>query len=193
MRIVAEELKNSDRLRPTDVELYDVVLEGQKESPAVPSDLLAEEGVTVPGAPFELTIADMLRGVKDAEGNPYVGEEYQQSSARQSEEYDPGDPKTWPEGAARDEALALEAWQNLETNEGIETWPESPEKTEALALEKEYDKIAAWIENLSSEEFTRRLQNDDPEFTQKNERGVDIEERLQALREWLLKRAPKTC
>ena len=193
VRIVAEELKGSDRLRPTNVELYDVVLEGQKESPGVPNDLLAKEGVTAPGAPFELTIADMLRGVKDAEGKPYVGEKYRQSSARQSEEYDPGDPKTWPAGPARDEALALQAWQNLETNEGIETWPESPEKTEALALEKEYDKIAAWIENLSSEEFTRRLQNDDPEFTQKNERGVDIEERLQALREWLLKRAPKTC
>ncbi len=114
-----------------------------------------------------------------------------QTSARQSEEYDPGDPKTWQEGPARDEALALQAWQNLETNEGIETWPESPEKTEALALEKEYDKIATWIENLSPEEFTRRLQSDDPEFTQKNERGVDIEERLNALRKGLLKRSPK--
>ena len=53
MRIVAEELKNSDRLRPTDVELYDVVLEGQKESPAVSHGLLAEEVVPSPGAPFE--------------------------------------------------------------------------------------------------------------------------------------------
>ena len=69
VRIVAEELKDSDRLRPTDVEVYDVVLEGQKESLGVPNDLLAKEGVTAPGAPFELTIADMLRGVKDAEGN----------------------------------------------------------------------------------------------------------------------------
>ena len=79
MRIVAEELKNSDRLRPTDVELYDVVLEGQKESPAVSHGLLAKEVVPSPGAPFELTIADMLRGVKDAEENPYVGEEYRQT------------------------------------------------------------------------------------------------------------------
>ncbi|WP_299077445.1 hypothetical protein, partial [uncultured Fretibacterium sp.] len=88
VRIVAEELKGSDKLKPTDVELYDVVLEGQKESPAVSHGLLAKEVVPSPGAPFEVTIADMLRGVKDAEGKPYVGEEYQQSSARQSEEYD---------------------------------------------------------------------------------------------------------
>lgn len=79
VRIVAEELKDSDRLRPTDVELYDVVLEGQKESPAVNHGLLAEEVVPSPGAPSEITIADMLRGVKDAEGRPYVGEEYRQS------------------------------------------------------------------------------------------------------------------
>ena len=107
VRIVAEELKDSDRLKPTDVELYDVVLEGQKESPAVSHGLLAKEVVPSPGAPFELTIADMLRGVKDAEGNPYVGEEYRQSSVRRSEDYDPGDPKTWPAGPARDEALDL--------------------------------------------------------------------------------------
>ena len=119
------------------------------------------------------------------------GKGYTQPLARQSEEYDPGDPKTWPEGPERDEALALEAWQNLENDDEVETWPESPEKTEALALEKEYDKIAAWIENLSSEEFTRRLQNDDPEFTQKNERGVELEKELRALRKGLLKRAPK--
>ena len=112
-------------------------------------------------------------------------------SVRQSEEYDPGDPKTWPEGPARGEALALEAWRHLEDDDEVETWPESPEKTEALALEKEYDKIAAWIENLSSEEFTRRLQNDDPEFTQKNERGVEIEERFHALRRSLSKKKPK--
>ena len=90
----------------------------------------------------------MLRGVKDAEGNPYVGEEYRQSSVRQSEDYDPGDPKTWPEGPGRDEALMLEAWQNFEPDGEIETWPESPEKTEALALREEYGEIETWVENL---------------------------------------------
>lgn len=191
VRIVAEELKDSDRLRPTDVEVYDVVLEGQKESLGVPNDLLAKEGVTAPGAPFELTIADMLRGVKDAEGRPYVGEEYRQSSVRQSEDYDPGDPKTWPEGPARDEALALEAWQNLENDDEIETWPESPEKARALELQNESRQIDAWIENLSREEFDRRLRDDNPEFVWKNERGVELEKELRSLRKGLLKRAPK--
>ena len=88
--------RGSDRLRSTEVEIYDVVLEGQKESPAVNHGLLAKEMVTAPGAPFEsscpssdslydstlssappvltktgvstVTIADMLRGVKDAGG-----------------------------------------------------------------------------------------------------------------------------
>ena len=55
VRIVAEELKDSDRLKPTDVELYDVVLEGQKESPAVSHGLLAKEVVPSPGAPIVLS------------------------------------------------------------------------------------------------------------------------------------------
>ena len=191
VRIVAEELKDSDRLRPTDVEVYDVVLEGQKESLGVPNDLLAKEGVTAPGAPFELTIADMLRGVKDAEGKPYVVEEYRQSSVRQSEDYDPGDPKTWPEGPGRDEALMLEAWQNFEPDGEIETWPESPEKARALELQNESRQIDAWIENLSREEFDRRLRDDDPEFVWKNERGVELEKELRSLRRDLRKKKPK--
>ena len=56
VRIVAEELKSSDSLKPTDVELYDVVLEGQKESPAVNHGLLTKEVVHSPGAPFELKL-----------------------------------------------------------------------------------------------------------------------------------------
>ena len=80
------------------------------------------------------------------------GKGYAQTSARQSEEYDPGDPKTWPAGQARDEALALEAWQNLENDDEVETWPESPEKTRALGLQKESRQIDAWIENLSRAE-----------------------------------------
>ena len=191
VRIVAEELKGSDSLKPTDVELYDVVLEGQKESPAVNHGLLAKEVVPSPGAPFELTIADMLRGVKDAEGNPYVGEEYRQSSVRQSEDYDYSDPKTWPEGPGRDEALMLEAWQNFEPDGEIETWPESPEKTEALALREEYGEIETWVENLSREEFDRMLWSDDPEFVRKNERGEEIENRLRVLARRLRKKKPK--
>ena len=114
-----------------------------------------------------------------------------QTSTRQSEEYDYSDPKTWPAGPARDEALALQAWQNFEPDGEIETWPESPEKTEALALQKEYREIDAWIENLPREEFDRRLRNDDPEFVRKNERGVELEKELHALKRDLRKNKPK--
>ncbi len=206
IRISAQEKTDSDGGIPLTLDLYDVILEDQnrhprlsvaspkdapaeqqlrmpEESPAVSHGLLAKEVVPSPGAPFELTIADMLRGVKDAEGNPYVGEEYRQGSTRRSEDYDPGDPKTWPEGPARDEALVLEAWQNLENDDEPETWPESPEKTEALALQKEYGEIEAWVESHTVEEV---LANDEL-----NERGVAIEKRLRDLRKELRKKKPK--
>lgn len=111
------------------------------------------------------------------------GDGYDQFSVRQSEDYDPGDPKTWPEGPVRDEALALEAWQNFENDDEIETWPESPEKAEALALRKEYGEIEAWVESHTVEEA---LANDEL-----NDRGVAIEERLRALRKELRKKKPK--
>lgn len=114
-----------------------------------------------------------------------------QAAARQSEEYDYSDPKTWPAGPSRDEALMLRAWQNFEPDGEIETWPESPEKTEALALREEYGEIEAWIENLSREEFDRRLRSDDPEFVRKNERGEEIENRLSVLARRLRKKKPK--
>ena len=119
------------------------------------------------------------------------GSGYDQTSIRQSEEYDPGDPKTWPTGAARDEALTLEAWQHLEDDDEVETWPESPEKAKALELRDEARQIDAWIENLSREEFDRRLRNDDPEFIWKNERGVELEKELHALKRDLRKKKPK--
>ena len=116
---------------------------------------------------------------------------YDQASARQSEEYDYSDPKTWPAGPSRNEALMLKAWQNFEPDGEIETWPESPEKAEALALREEYGEIEAWIENLSREEFERRLRSDDPEFVRKNERGEEIENRLSVLARRLRKKKPK--
>lgn len=116
---------------------------------------------------------------------------YDQSSVRQSEEYDSGDPKTWPAGPARDEALALQAWQSLEDDDEVETWPESPEKDRALELQNEIRQIDEWIENLSREEFDRRLRNDDPEFVWKNEHGVELEKELHALRRDLRKKKPK--
>ena len=119
------------------------------------------------------------------------GSGYDQFSVRQSEDYDPGDPKTWPAGQARDEALALEAWQNLENDDEVETWPESPEKARALELQNESRQIDAWIENLSREEFDRRLRDDDPEFVWKNERGVELEKELRSLRRDLRKKKPK--
>ena len=116
---------------------------------------------------------------------------YDQASARQSEEYDYSDPKTWPAGPSRNEALMLKAWQNFEPDGEIETWPESPEKTEALALREEYGEIEAWIENMPREEFERRLRSDDPEFVRKNERGEEIENRLRVLARRLGKKKPK--
>ncbi|WP_347713368.1 LPD23 domain-containing protein [uncultured Fretibacterium sp.] len=193
LRIVAHESKNSDGRTPVEVDLNDLIVERQNEGPArlsgTPlSGVLPERQLR--GA-SEVTIADMLRGVKDAEGRPYVGEEYQQSSVRQSEDYDYSDPKTWPEGPGRDEALMLETWQNFEPDGEIETWPESPEKTEALALWEEYGEIETWVENLSREEFDRMLWSDDPEFVRKNERGEEIENRLRVLARRLRKKKPK--
>ena len=193
LRIVAHESKNSDGRTPVEVDLNDLIVERQNEGPArlsgTPlSGVLPERQLR--GA-SEVTIADMLRGVKDAEGRPYVGEEYQQSSVRQSEDYDYSDPKTWPEGPGRDEALMLETWQNFEPDGEIETWPESPEKTEALALREEYGEIETWIENLPREEFDRMLWSDDPEFVRKNERGEEIENRLRVLARRLRKKKPK--
>ena len=184
IRISAQEKVDSDGRIPLTLDLYDVIMEDKNEPPrlsvASPESTPAERQIR---RPDEISIRDMLRGVKDAEGNPYVGEEYQQSSARQSEEYDPGDPKTWPAGPARDEALVLEAWQNLENDDEPETWPESPEKTEALALQKEYGEIEAWVESHTVEEV---LANDEL-----NERGVAIEKRLRDLRKELRKKKPK--
>ncbi len=193
LRIVAHESKNSDGRTPVEVDLNDLIVERQNESPArlsgTPlSGVLPERQLR--GA-SEVTIADMLRGVKDAGGRPYVGEEYRQFSVRQSEDYDYSDPKTWPEGPGRDEALMLEAWQNFEPDGEIETWPESPEKTEALALREEYGEIETWVENLSREEFDRMLWSDDPEFVRKNERGEEIENRLRVLARRLRKKKPK--
>ena len=116
---------------------------------------------------------------------------YDQASVRQSEEYDYSDPKTWPAGPSRNEALMLKAWQNFEPDGEIETWPESPEKTEALALREEYGEIETWIENLPREEFDRMLWSDEPEFVRKNERGEEIENRLRVLARRLRKKKPK--
>ena len=116
---------------------------------------------------------------------------YDQASARQSEEYDYSDPKTWPAGPSRNEALMLKAWQNFEPDGEIETWPESPEKAEALALREEYGEIEAWIENMPREEFERRLRSDDSEFVRENERGEEIENILSVLARRLRKKKPK--
>ena len=113
VRIVAEELKGSDSLKPTDVELYDVVLEGQKESPAVSHGLLAKEVVPSPGAPFELTIADILRGVKDAEGRPYVGEEYRQIGTKRKNEMDASLQKHRPDLTPEQRADAISEIEKL--------------------------------------------------------------------------------
>lgn len=54
---------------------------------------------------------------------------YDQASARQSEEYDPGDPKTWPAGSAREAEDAQEYYQERpETTENIRRGQAAMEK-----------------------------------------------------------------
>ena len=119
------------------------------------------------------------------------GEGYNQTSPRQSPDYDPSDPKTWPPSAERDEAIQLDAWTSFEPDGFIEDWPESTEKTEALALQKESDEIEAWIDSFPKEEILRRIYNDDPELDRKYSRVDEIDRHIKKLSRVLEKKKPK--
>lgn len=59
-RIVGEELKGPKRIKPIDVKLYDVIIAKKGTSPtATQGDLLVEN------VPLRITIAEMLKNVKD--------------------------------------------------------------------------------------------------------------------------------
>ncbi|MGN8833946.1 hypothetical protein [Allisonella histaminiformans] len=69
-RIVGEELKGPKRIKPIDVKLYDVIIAKKGTSPtATQGDLLVEN------VPLRITIAEMLRNVKDSNGQPYVNQD----------------------------------------------------------------------------------------------------------------------
>jgi hypothetical protein len=73
LRFVMEEKNGGDGFAPVDVELYDVIVETKKPRPQQ-TNILANASVGGSGV-SEITISEMLRGVKDAEGAPYVFEQ----------------------------------------------------------------------------------------------------------------------
>lgn len=69
-RIVGEELKGPKRIKPIDVKLYDVIIAKKGTfSKATQGDLQIEN------VPFRITIAEMLKNVKDSNGQPYVNQD----------------------------------------------------------------------------------------------------------------------
>lgn len=72
LRIVGEERQKVITLNPTNIDLYSVIVENKKEgkdSPRISDEL----GV---GPLSTITIQEMLKGVKDAQGNPYFQKAY---------------------------------------------------------------------------------------------------------------------
>ena len=72
LRIVGEERQKGITLNPTNIDLYSVIVENKKEgkdSPRISDEL----GV---GPLSTITIQEMLKGVKDAQGNPYFQKAY---------------------------------------------------------------------------------------------------------------------
>lgn len=86
IRIVAEEKKTSDRLFPIDVDAYDVVVE-RKRTPSPKGDnaQLARRESSL----REITIREMLRGVKGMDGEYYAQSAWH-GSPHQFEEFDLG-------------------------------------------------------------------------------------------------------
>lgn len=69
-RIVGEEMKGSTSINPIDVKLYDVIIAKKDTfSKATQGDLQIEN------VPFKITIAEMLKNVKDSNGQPYVNQD----------------------------------------------------------------------------------------------------------------------
>lgn len=98
------------------------------------------------------------------------------------EGYDEDDPRTWPEGPARDEALELKAWVEFDENDP-DTWPEGTEKDEAVKLLKEYWELDAWFDAQDIE----TVKND----VEHNDRQNEVEARLDELTRMMKRRMPK--
>jgi hypothetical protein len=73
LRVVAHEMKDESGLIPIETKLFDLMLE-DKENSASPSGstLSSAPPVTGRSGVSKITIREMLRGVKDAEGKPYL-------------------------------------------------------------------------------------------------------------------------
>ena len=100
-------------------------------------------------------------------------------------DYDEDDPRTWPEGPAKDEAVSLKGlidWYNFREYEDL---AECPLKAEALALMKEREEIDAWIEAQDIETVMNDVEH--------NERGNQIEKRLDEIDRLLRRQMPKNA
>ena len=67
VRLVGEERQSKITINPTKIDLYSVVIENKNRS--IGYDRTSDKGVT--HTPSTITIQEMLKGVKDAQGNPY--------------------------------------------------------------------------------------------------------------------------
>ena len=65
IRIVAEEGVNSDGLKPIEATLHDVIIEDRNSPSPIPPAASGKTGFMDTGESFNLTIRDMLSGVKD--------------------------------------------------------------------------------------------------------------------------------
>lgn len=71
IRIVGEELDGSKGATPIDVKLYDVIIKNK----AHPSQITAKRRLHAKDVPLKITIAEMLRNVKDSNKQPYVNKD----------------------------------------------------------------------------------------------------------------------
>ena len=71
VRIVGEELDGSKGATPIDVKLYDVIIKNK----AHPTQITAKRRLHAKDVPLKITIAEMLRNVKDSNGQPYVNQD----------------------------------------------------------------------------------------------------------------------
>lgn len=72
VRVVGEERQKKITVNPTSLDLYSVIVENKKMEQGLHSQ--SDKSVAV--APYTITIQEMLKGVKDAQGNPYFQKAY---------------------------------------------------------------------------------------------------------------------
>ena len=85
VRLVGEERQNKITINPTKIDLYSVVIENKNRS--IGYDRTSDNSVT--HTPSTITIQEMLKGVNDAQGNPYFQKAYHGSPYTFSE-FKPG-------------------------------------------------------------------------------------------------------